>query len=266
MGVDIPRKIVLYNQSREKVDFKKLKEFVWGNFALKLEIRQNFPANKLSIKDLTLEFAKSRVRDINNPLAKHSPLPLEIANEEHYLKNNKVNPNLIYDALKLLLLFEKLLKVEDPGNCQIVLTDRLLGTFADDSRFHLRSIVCGYPSIISISGIVEAPARPKEFYLIKNRLVLLGLWEQEEDNVRARFKSRFIDFGDKRITEVLKGFISQALFFYFAKNPFCEERACRLFNSHWQEDLIYSQVKTGRFCKKHARSVKNLLIQERMEK
>jgi len=39
--------------------------------------------------------------------------------------------------------------------------------------------------------------------------------------------------------------------------PFCEERGCRLFNAHWQEDLLYSQLGAGgEFCKYHNRIVK----------
>jgi hypothetical protein len=257
--INIPSDIVLYNLSEEKVDFNGLKGFVWENFAIKLEVRQNFPSlSKTAIKNLALKFSQSRVKDINNPLVKHRPLPLEIENEEIYLKTGRANKSLVYDAIKLLSLFENLLAKEKLNYPQIVLTDRLFGTFSADRRFHLRSIICGYPTLISISGIIEAPARPKEFYQIKNRLIGLGLWEQSCEEVKANFKNRFIDYHDKRITEVLKGFISQALFFYLTGEPFCVNRACCLFNSHWQEDLIYSQVKKGKFCPKHRAMLRKL--------
>lgn len=250
--INIPRGIILYHLSEERIDFKKIKGFVGENFALKLEVRQNFPTTfKTSAKNLALEFSHAKVKDIGNPLAKHQPLQLEIENEERYFKTGRVNKSLVYDGIKLLSLFENLCAQKDQNYCQIVLTDRMPGTFSDDRRFHLRSIICGYPTLISISGIVEAPARPKEFYQIKNRLIGLGLWEQSIEEVKNKFKDRFIDYQDKRMTEVLKGFISQAWFFYTTGEPFCKNRDCRLFNSHWQEDLIYSQIEKGKFCPKH---------------
>ena len=71
--------------------------------------------------------------------------------------------------------------------------------------------------------------------------------------MKKRFKNRFIDYGDRRINEALKGYISQAVFFYITGEPFCPKSSCRLFNAHWQEDLIYSQIKIGRFCLMHGK-------------
>ena len=88
------------------------------------------------------------------------------------------------------------------------------------------------------------------------------LSEKEVENIQKfisapakRFKTRFIDYGDRRMTEVLKGYVSQALFFHITGNPFCEKRYCRLFNSHWQEGLIHSQVKVGKFCRHHKKQL-----------
>jgi hypothetical protein len=34
--------------------------------------------------------------------------------------------------------------------------------------------------------------------------------------------------------------------------PFCNDINCRLYNTHWQEELIYSQVQSHRLCDEHA--------------
>jgi ribosomal protein S18 acetylase RimI-like enzyme len=34
--------------------------------------------------------------------------------------------------------------------------------------------------------------------------------------------------------------------------PFCNDINCRLYNTHWQEELIYSQVQSQRLCDEHA--------------
>ncbi|HEY4705069.1 MAG TPA: DUF6775 family putative metallopeptidase, partial [Thermoplasmata archaeon] len=32
---------------------------------------------------------------------------------------------------------------------------------------------------------------------------------------------------------------------------FCEDPDCRLFNAHWQAELIRAQVESGRLCARH---------------
>ena len=140
---------------------------------------------------------------------------------------------------------------QDTSSCHIILTDKILATFDENQKLHIRAAIYGFPSIISLSGIVEGPAKPKDYYIYKEKFSRLGVWEFEQPKIKKRFKLRFIDYGDKRINEVLKGYISQALFFHMTGEPFCVSKRCRLFNSHWQEDLIYSQIKTGRFCSSH---------------
>lgn len=165
---------------------------------------------------------------------------------------------LLFDFLGTLRNFEKFKYAEEKESCHIILTNKLLATLDIDSRLHIRASIYGFPSVISISGIVEGPAKPKEYYLYKQRYTNLGIWEIEEEKVKKKFKSHFIDYNDKRISEVLKGYISQVIFFYLTGNPFCNSKNCRLFNSHWQEDLIYSQIKRGRFCKRHQELLKKV--------
>jgi hypothetical protein len=146
---------------------------------------------------------------------------------------------------------------EEPGACQIIITGRLFGTMDGvDKRLHLRSAIFSYPSIISIPGAVEAPAKPKEYYLAKEMLSPLGLWDLEEPKIKEGLKGRFLDYGDRRLPEIVKGLVSQAIFFYLTQEPFCKSKACRLYNAHWQEDLIYSQAKCGKFCRKHRKILK----------
>jgi hypothetical protein len=34
----------------------------------------------------------------------------------------------------------------------------------------------------------------------------------------------------------------QAFFFHVTGNPFCTDKTCRLFNAHWQEELLTAQL------------------------
>lgn len=143
----------------------------------------------------------------------------------------------------------------------IIITRRLIATIDDaDKRIHLRSSVFAYPSVISLSGIVEAPAKPREYYLAKESLTGSGLWELEEAQLKQKLKGRFIDYEDKRLIEVVKGLATQAMFFYLTGEPFCKSKNCRLFNAHWQEELIYSQVKNRKFCARHSKMLKSIKV------
>ena len=165
---------------------------------------------------------------------------------------------LLFDFINTQKAFDKLPYSKTKDACHIILTPKIFATVEQDKRPHIRASIYSFPSIISTSGIVEGPAKPREYYLYKQKYSQLGIWEKEEAELKQRFKGRFIDYGDKRITEVLKGYIAQAIFFYIIGEPFCKNKNCRLFNAHWQEDLIYTQIKRGEFCTRHKRVLKNI--------
>ncbi|MFQ5680741.1 MAG: DUF6775 family putative metallopeptidase [Candidatus Omnitrophota bacterium] len=166
---------------------------------------------------------------------------------------------LILDIVNTHKAWRKAVEVKAADRWAIIITRRLFATpDSVDKRLHLRAALFSYPSIISLSGIVEAAAKPREYYLARQSLQGSGLWPIEEARIKRRLAARFIDHGDARIPEVVKGLSSQAIFFWLTGNPFCQRKSCRLYNAHWQEDLIYSQIKSGRFCRGHSRRLKRL--------
>ena len=140
------------------------------------------------------------------------------------------------------------------AHIHIAFINQLIATWEDDdNRYHARASVYGFPSIISTAGIVEAPAKPREFYLLRQQYGATGRDDLALVEIKKKFKDSFIDYNDPRMTEVCKGYVAQALFFHIAGEPFCEDKGCRLFNAHWQKELIYSQLETPyEFCEKHA--------------
>jgi hypothetical protein len=135
----------------------------------------------------------------------------------------------------------------------ILFTNQLFGTWdRDNRRYHARVSLYGFPSLISTTGLFEAPARPKGYYLRKQMGVPIELLKEE-------YQGRFLEPGDARMTEVVKGYAMQALFFHLWGEPFCEDPDCRLFNSHWQEEVLHAQM-DGRyeFCAKHEAILKRL--------
>ena len=201
------------------------------------------------LESVARELASSKIHDLQNKDISFKPLPAEINYEKRRLKAPQHKATgILYDGLKLLSIFTQLIPKEESNlnYCHIVFTNQLFGTWdKSDLRYHARVAVFGFPSIISTTGVVEAPAKPREFYLKRQMGIdLLSLKEE--------FKGRFIDYDDPRLTEVMKGYCMQALFLHMGGDPFCRDKNCRLYNAHWQEELIQAQLKSEHeFCSVH---------------
>ncbi|MCI0560984.1 MAG: hypothetical protein MN733_21060 [Nitrososphaera sp.] len=176
-------------------------------------------------------------------------------------KQQKMNDGTVplYDGFVLQRSLEPLIphSEDNTDHVHILLTDLLTCTFSeDDWRYHGRAVICGTPAIISTKGIIEAPAKPKEFYYPS------GLGAEHQVSMKTRLRERFIDYGDKRLTEAATGYALQALFFFVTNGePFCFDRNCRLFNAHWQEDLIRTQVENPALCSNHQRLIDKFNIE-----
>lgn len=153
----------------------------------------------------------------------------------------------LYDGFELERILCSLIpEVESEANhVHVIITDKLICTFdEDDWRYHARTVVCGTPSLVSTSGIVEGPARPKEYYFLS------GPWADPE-SLKKQFVGRIIDHGEERLDRAVLLYISQAIFFFVTDGmPFCDDKSCRLYNAHWQEDLI-SNLSNSAFCRHH---------------
>jgi hypothetical protein len=197
------------------------------------EIASIFPKCKIDIRspfsNQMIELA--RISDIKQPFEKQP---------KH---DDDMVP--LYDGFVLQRLLAESIPDAEKDHLHIIFTSLLTCTFSeDDWRYHGRAVVCGTPSIISTTGIVEAPAKPKEFYLAQ-------YWITDVDSIKKKFAGRFIDYGDSRITAAAAGYALQAAFFFVTDGePFCEDKDCRLFNAHWQEELIH-MLEKPRLCSRH---------------
>ena len=187
------------------------------------------------ISDYAYLCDSSKIKDVKQPFERHS---------------SKANDSrLLYDGFVLQDMLRSHIpnSERDIGQLHIVLTNLLVCTFdVDDWRYHARPIVCGTPNLLSLPGIVEGPARPREYYLAsmfgrKNRVQL-----------DREFAGRFIAYQDARLYAAALGYAVQAIFYFITDGkPFCEDSGCRLHNTHWQEELISAQVSNPVFCKLH---------------
>lgn len=240
---------------------------------IEIDIREKFFIHHLSslkekdreeiIKSLAKRIAQNRISNLNVQEISFEPLSAEI----EYEKKKIAEPNhksfgILYHGFKLQRVLSELIPKEEKEikHLHIIFTNQLFGTWSQsDGRYHARVSVYGLPTIISTTGLVEAPAKPKEYYLLKREYHTLGMRENVISDLKEKFQGRFIDYDDPRTTEVMKGYAMQALFYYLVGDPFCGNKNCRLYNAHWQEDVIQAQLKSPyEFCSFHQQILDSL--------
>lgn len=146
-----------------------------------------------------------------------------------------------------------------PEKVSVILTERLIMTWSeDDMRYHARVAMFGFPCIVSTSGIVEAPARPRQYYIAKQILEMKSI-RNSAVSLAKQFSGRYLETDDDRTKQVLKGYLVQCLFYAHGLQPFCDDRNCILFNAHWQEEMIHAQVESGLLCASHANRLRKIV-------
>jgi len=254
----IPQTVLLYGDpSVGELNRNELAAYVRTTLGLPTRVRREFVAHHFrgDATDLAARLAAARVRHPDRPPETATPLYGEVQFELRHLEDpGRGTVGVLYDAHRLARVYRELLSASERSLrlAHVITTDRLFGTFGEDGRYHARVNLCGFPSLVSTSGIVEAPARPKEYYGVKAR-VATALGSVPFDAVKEPFRGLFIDYDDPRLTEVLKGYVLQCLFYHIAGEPFCEDRSCRLFNAHRQSEVIAAQIESGRLCRRHGR-------------
>ena len=166
----------------------------------------------------------------------------------------KVTPDLdLYDGFLLQKAFQLYIKNDELlslSHLNILIIDKLLCTFDEtDWKHHARSVICGNPTLISTSGIVEGIAKPREYYY---RLYSCNENPELLRELKKEYEGKFINYYDIRINDVIEGLVIQSLFYFInSGSPFCENRYCRLFNAHFQEDLIREHISHKLLCNPH---------------
>jgi hypothetical protein len=218
------------------------------------EIAKIFPSCKIDIRppfkydDKMIE--QARIVDIKLPFEK----------QPKQKQDSMMIP--LYDGFVMQKMFAEMISTAEISlaHIHVIFTSLLTCTFSeDDWRYHGRAIICGTPSIVSTTGIVEALAKPREFYLSQ-----LGGMPAAADigSLKKKFAGRFIDYDDNdRITAAAVNYALQAIFFFITGGePFCNNKDCRLYNAHWQEDLIHT-IEKGILCSHH-RNLANKFVKE----
>ncbi len=249
-------KIIIYDEPTvPEIQIERLEKFLTDIFPVKVVIRRNiFRTLKGKIFE---EIASTQVFDLKKPFQKHNPSQIEINFEKENKDITQQEEMFLYDGFKIqeILSNEISNKENNLDTLHIIFTNKLTCTFDEnDLRYHARAIINSNPTIISTSGIVEAPAKPKGYYVE----LMTDFSKNKIDEIKEKYKGEFIEYHDSRTSQVMEGYLLQSIMYHETGDEFCDNENCRLYNAHWQKDLLYTQLENKKFCQKHLEIINKL--------
>jgi hypothetical protein len=249
-------KIIIYDEPTvPEIQIEKLKEFLTDTFPIKVEIRKKiFDTQKEKVFE---KIANTRIFDLKKPFQKHNPSQIEIDFEKENTDVTQQEEMFLYDGFKIQEIISKEIsnKENNLDTLHIVFTNKLTCTFDEnDWRYHARAIINSNPTIISTSGMVEAPAKPKEYYME----LMTDFSKERTNEIKEKYKGKFLEHHDSRMSQIIEGYLLQSIMYQETGDEFCEDKNCRLYNAHWQKDLLYTQLENKKFCQKHLEIIKEL--------
>ena len=252
-------KIILYNEpSVPEINIKKAEKFLIETFDVEIQIRGNI-FKKLDKKTYE-KIASTRIFNLKKPFQKHIPSLEDILIESESRDMSNKEEMALYDGIELNKIMTELIPKREntQDTLNIIFTNKLTCTFDEnDFRYHARALIGSNPVIISTTGIIEAPAKPKQYYLD----LMTDFSKERIEEIKEKYKGEFLEYNDSRISEIIEGYVLQAIMYYETGDAFCEDKGCRLFNAHWQKDLFYSQLENKKLCHNHQKSIKELADQ-----
>jgi hypothetical protein len=235
----------------DQIDIELAESLVYNRISdIKKQFNEQLRINVQEILDKNIAYEMNFPRQLN-----FNGISNSITTERQYKEL------ILYDGFMMQRLLGTMINESESNtdHIHIVFEDRLLCTFSEeDWRYHVRTFVGGSPSIISTTDIVEGPAKPKEWYIKQMQSAIYNIDQDEhnryqnEEMLSLSNVEKYLDYGDYRINSAAIGYALQTLFFFITEgNPFCNDINCRLYNAHWQEELIQSQIQNKDLCNEH---------------
>ena len=203
---------------------------------------------------LAEDFARARVLDPYDPETGNTMVGI-VRYEERALEHPDRAGGVIYDGLQVQEALGRRLPKDERGlgNLHVPLLDRVVGTWGDhDGRWHKRVNVLGQPALLSVPGLYEAPAKPEQYYKEQQKQALFSGGPPPREVLEEQVEGEFLVEDDPRTTDVLKGYVLQAVHYVDTGESFCEDEHCRLSNPHRQPGVIEAQLRDPEFCERHA--------------
>lgn len=159
-------KIYIYDEpSVPELQLDSLVDFLKDTFDVPVEKRPNIFSKKGI--DIAHAIACSRVFNTKQEFQRHEPTEEEVQFELDTFQDSSKSENIIlYDGFEFQKIVRELIPNEESENFHIIITNKLTCTFDyADYRYHGRALIGANPSTISTTGIIEAPAKPREYYM-----------------------------------------------------------------------------------------------------
>ena len=253
-------KIFLYDEPTvSQIQLERLVTFLKEIFLIEVEPRDSILS--ISKEDTAQKIAACRILNPIKPYEKYKPTIDEILFEEsNFIQGTNTENIIMYDGFELQKVLTELIPKEETSInlLHIFFTNKLTCTYDyEDYRYHGRALIGANPSIISITGIIEAPAKPREYYI---DLISHATQNTSIESIKQKYRGDFLEYNDSRLSKIIEGYLLQEIFYFETGEPFCDKKECRLYNAHWQKDLLYSQLESRKLCEKHQQVLKNLVI------
>ena len=252
-------KIILYDEPAvPEINLDELVKFLKETFPVIVETRENIL--KFSSKDSPLKIAECKIFNLRKEFEKNNPTKEEISFEETNIIDTSNTENIVmYDGFQLQRVLAEMIPENERIDkiLHVFFTNKLTCTFDyNDFRYHGRALIGTNPSIISTTGIIEAPAKPRGYYYDLMTNFTHGV---NVEAIKQKYKGSYLEYKDPRLSKIVQGYLLQCIFYYETGDPFCENIDCKLFNAHWQKDLLHSQLEVGKLCEHHQRILQKIL-------
>jgi hypothetical protein len=244
-------KVILYQEPTvPEIQLVEIEKFIANTFPVEIELRGNF--FKSTNEKIFEKIASTRIFDLKKQFKKHIPSIEDVRIEKEGRDTSDQETMMLYDGFEMQKIITEFIPTGErtDSTLHVIFTNKTTCTFDDndDFRYHARALIGSNPAIISTTGIIEAPAKPKQYYLD----LMTCFSEEEVKEIKEKYKGKFLESHDSRLHKIAEGYLLQCIMYYETGEAFCEDKECRMFNAHWQKDLFYSQIENRKFCKKHS--------------
>lgn len=245
--------VTLYRAPTTEADVDAVGDWLDDRIEASVSVRDRFLDVHRS-EELAERFADARVLSPYERETGNTMLGI-VRYEERALEDPEREGGVLYDGLAIQRALNDALPADQRGldHLHVPVLDRAIGTWGDhDGRWHKRVNVLGQPGIVSVPGLYEAPAKPESYYKEQQKHALLSGGTPPREVLENQVEGEFLVENDPRTTDAIKGLVLQAVHYIQRGEAFCQSEGCRLYNAHYQEELVEAQLREPQFCDAHA--------------
>ncbi len=249
----MPERVSLYRAPTTAAELPEIAGWLDDRIDATVGIRDR-ALDLLGDEDLAGAFASARVLDPTDPETGNTMLGI-VRYEERALADPERAGGVLYDGRSLQRALRERLPAGERGldHLHVAVLDRALGTWGTgDGRWHKRIAVLGQPTLLSVPGLYEAPAKPESYYQRKGATAMVTGDAPPREVLESAVDGEFLVADDPRTSAALKGYALAAVDYLATGQPFCEAEGCRLYDAHRQPALIEAQLRDPPFCDRHA--------------